>query len=112
MSLIGNLTSVFERIAQEFNDLRGATKWTEIEVDFGYPPAKSKTAVVNASVTAASRILIVQATTQPAGKGTDEHEAEPVEVSAKAQTGQYKIFAQAVSGKIGGKFRFLVQIQN
>ena len=101
--------------ANSTNYLRGDNTWatpsggggsatlTETEVDFSYPPQKTKSfTVTDAAVTASSKIMVSQSGSVPTDKGIGESELDSASFSAIAGTGQFTLIATALDGKIGG----------
>lgn len=82
----------------------GGTTPTVLEVDFGYPAARSKTTTVAVpGITPASRVMIHQIGGPVTGKGSDEAAAEPLQASAIPSTNTLRITATAETGRFGGR---------
>lgn len=89
----------------------GGVTVTEVEVDFGYPPMRSKRfTVVDAGVSASSKIVVTQSGNAPTGKGEGESELDQVLFTAVPGTGQFTLIGAVIDGKVGGtvKAQYLV----
>lgn len=79
---------------------------TEIEVDFGTKPVRSKKfTITNASITGSSKIIVSPSGNVATGRVGDDWEWDSISASAKAGTGQFTLTCFA-SGKVAGKRKF------
>lgn len=84
---------------------------TKVELDFGATPVDSiQFTVVDAAVSTSSKIIIVQSGEAATGRDADENEMDPIHVSAKPETGQFKVLAHSLKGRVTGKFKFNYQV--
>ena len=89
----------------------GSFSATEVEIDFSYPPQRSKSfTIMNATVTTNSKILVTQSGNAPTGKNADDNEMDALTFSAVPGTGQFTLFATGVEGKVGGAFKVLYAV--
>ena len=79
---------------------------SEVEIDFGLSPIRTKTfIVVDAKVTANSKIVIVQSGHAATGRQADENEMDPILFSGTPASGQFTLIANALTGPVTGKYR-------
>ena len=84
---------------------------TEVEVDFGYPPIRTKTfTVTDAAVSTNSRIIATQSGNIPTGKGSNESEMDPLVCSAIPGTGQFTLILSGIEGSVAGPFKVLYTV--
>lgn len=89
----------------------GGLSLTEIEVDFGSKPTRSKKfTITDASITGASKIIVSPSGTVATGRFGDDWEWDSINTSAKAGTGQFVLTCFA-SGKVAGKRKFYYTYQ-
>lgn len=89
----------------------GGLSLTEIEVDFGSKPIKSKKfTITDASITGASKIIVSPSGNVATGRVGDDWEWDSISTSAKAGTGQFVLTCFA-SGKVAGKRKFYYTYQ-
>lgn len=86
----------------------GSASVTQIEVDFGTVPTRTKTfTITDASVSATSKIMIVQSGTAATGRHADENEMDPILFSGTPASGQFTLIANALTGPVAGKYKVL-----
>jgi hypothetical protein len=84
----------------------GSGSVTQIEIDFGTTPTRSKTFVItNAGITTTSKILLTQAGTAATGRQADENEMDPIIFAGIPSTGQFTLIASSLNGPVVGKYR-------
>ncbi len=84
---------------------------TEVELDFGSAPVDSMSfLVVDAAVTATSKITISQSGAAATGRDADESEMDPIAASATPGVGQVTVMCTALKGRVVGKYKFNYQI--
>ncbi len=84
----------------------GSTTITELEVDFGTDPVRTKNfLVIDASVFSASSLLINQSGAAATGRQADENEMDPILFSGTPTIGQFILIANALTGPVVGKYR-------
>lgn len=89
----------------------GGLTLTEIEVDFGTKPIRSKKFTITAAgVTGTSKIIVTPSGNVAAGRVGDDWEWDSIATSAKAGTGQFVLTCFA-SGKVAGKRKFYYTYQ-
>lgn len=83
----------------------GSTTVTQVEIDFGNVPVLTKTfTVTDVTVTAASKIIAVQAGTAATGRQADENEMDSVRFACNAGTGSFTVYASSTL-LVTGKFK-------
>jgi hypothetical protein len=76
-----------------------------VEVDFGSTPTRYKTfTITDASVSAASKIIVVQSGAAATGGQQDDAEMDPIVFSARAGAGQVVFAARTLDGVVVGKY--------
>lgn len=84
----------------------GSSSITEVEVDFGTSPTRTKTfVVVDASVSTGSKLVISQSGHAATGRQADENEMDPIIFSGTPGSGQFTLIANALVGPVAGKYR-------
>jgi hypothetical protein len=84
---------------------------TEVEVDFGSKPTKSKKfTIIDASITGSGKIIVSPSGNVATGRFGDDWEWDSISTSAKAGTGQFTLTCFA-SGKVAGKRKFYYTYQ-
>lgn len=87
-------------------DTGGSSTITEIEVDFGTLPTRTKTfTVIDANITVSSKLTITQSGTAATGRQADENEMDPILFSGTPASGQFILIANALAGPVSGKYR-------
>ncbi len=76
--------------------------WTLIEVNLGQPAGRQKVFVAVAGMTATQRVEVMRSPLPATGKGSDEHEAEPVALAAYAKAGGFDLIVIGLDTSIGG----------
>lgn len=88
----------------------GATIKT-VDLDFGTLAVRSKVfTVVDASVTATSKIIIQQSGKSPAGRADDENELTVLHFRAVPANGSFKVYADCLNGTVKGQYRANYQV--
>lgn len=89
----------------------GGLTLTEIEVDFGTKPIRSKKFTITAAgVTGTSKIIVTPSGNVATGRVGDDWEWDSIATSAKAGSGQFTLTCFA-SGKVAGKRKFYYTYQ-
>ena len=89
----------------------GGLTLTEIEVDFGTKPTRSKKfTITNASISGSSKVIVSPSGNVATGRVGDDWEWDSISTSAKAGTGQF-ILTCFASGKVAGKRKFYYTYQ-
>jgi hypothetical protein len=89
----------------------GAAVITQTEVDFGATPvAEASFVVVDAAVTATSKIIGSVAYQAPTGKDLDELEMDGLDIKFAPGTGQLTIYARGQDGYVADKFLINYQV--
>ncbi len=84
----------------------GTFSITEIEIDFGTSPTRTKTfTVTDAGVTTSSKLIITQSGHAATGRQADENEMDPILFSGTPGSGQFTLIANALEGPVAGKYR-------
>lgn len=84
----------------------GSATITEIEIDFGLLPTRTKTfTVIDGYVTIFSKLMINQSGHAATGRQADENEMDPILFSGTPGTGQFILIANALTGPVTGKYR-------
>lgn len=84
----------------------GSSTVTEIEIDFGSSPTRTKKfTVVDAGVSASSKLVITQSGHAATGRQADENEMDPILFSGTPASGQFTLIANALTGPVAGKYR-------
>lgn len=79
---------------------------SEIEIDFGATPVKSKKfAIVDAGVVATSKVFPQISGKAATGRAADENEMDAILVSAQPTAGGFYLFANCITGRVSGKFK-------
>ena len=103
-NLNGLATTNKSTLVTAINEVNAAAKITVVEVDFGYPALRQRFVTIAVpGLTAASRVVAIQVGGPVTGKGSDESEAEPLDVHAKAGVDTLRITTTAQSGRFGGR---------
>jgi hypothetical protein len=99
-TVVGNVATV------SITSGSGSFTVTEIEVDFGSSPTRTKTfTVVDAGITASSKLIITQSGHAATGRQADENEMDPILFSGTPGSGQFILIANALTGPVAGKYR-------
>lgn len=86
--------------------IRFGTAGASTEVDFGAVPTRYGTfTIVDATVVAGTRVMIVQSAEAATGKSQDENECDPLLCRAVAGSGSFTVYVTALEGPVTGKFR-------
>lgn len=81
----------------------GTTDVTEIEIDFGVNPVRSKRfTITDVAITETSKVLVNPSGNIATGRGIDDWEWDSIQFAAKSNSGNFLLYAKA-SGGIGGK---------
>lgn len=89
----------------------GGSSVSTIEVDFGPSPVGNKTfTIIDGSVSAASKIMALHSGEAATGRQADENEMDAIIFRATPQVGQYKLYADVLTGKVSGKYKVNVLI--
>lgn len=84
----------------------GSATITQIEVDFGTAPVRTKTfTVTDASVSTTSHLVVTQSGTAATGRQADENEMDPILFSGTPGSGQFTLIANALTGPVSGKYK-------
>jgi hypothetical protein len=84
----------------------GSFSSTQIEIDFGTIPTRSKTfTVIDVSVSSTSKLFPTQAGNAATGRHADENEMDPIIFSGIPGTGQFTLIASALNGPVVGKYK-------
>lgn len=87
----------------------GATV-TEIEIDFGTSPTRSKRfTITDAGVSGTSKILVSPSGNIATGRGQDDWEWDTIQFAAKPNTGNFTLYAHA-TGRVGGRRKIFYTI--
>ena len=76
--------------------------WTLVEVNLGFPAIRQKIFVPVAGMVATQRVEVLRSSLPATGKGSDEHEAEPVALAAYAKAGGFDLIVIGLDTSIGG----------
>lgn len=84
----------------------GSASITQIEVDFGSIPTRSKTfTVIDIGVSTSSHLIVAQSGVAATGRQADENEMDPIIFAGIPASGQFTLIASALNGPIVGKYR-------
>lgn len=84
----------------------GGASWTAVEVDWGLTAARSaKLVVVDAAVTASSKIMALQSGIAATGRQADENEMDAVQCRAIPASGSFTMVCVALEGLTHGLFK-------
>lgn len=84
----------------------GSATIIQIEIDFGASPVRTKHfTVTDATVSAASHLMINQSGTAATGRQADENEMDPILFSGTPGSGQFTLIANALTGPVVGKYK-------
>jgi hypothetical protein len=85
-------------------------KTTEVEIDFGTKPIRTKRfTITDALAATTSKILITPSGNIGTNRGTDDWEWDTINFAAKGNSGNFTLSAYA-SGKVGGKRKIFYTI--
>jgi hypothetical protein len=92
-----------------FSGNAGGGQINEIEVNFGNTPVMEKMFnIIDAAVTATTKIIAVQSGSAPTGKNADDNEMDVIHFTAFPKTGNFDLYATVISGfKVGGFYKVL-----
>lgn len=79
-----------------------APAWSSVEIDLGPPARQCKIFVPVPGMTAAAVVEAARAVAPATGKGSDEHEAEPVSMAAFPRTDGFDLIVAGIGTSIGG----------
>lgn len=80
--------------------------WTQVELDFGVGAQKSTFSyVTDATVTAASKIMVLQSGIAATGRQADENEMDAIVCRAIPATGTLRIICSVLEGVTHGLFK-------
>lgn len=87
----------------------GSVSFTEVEVDFGTTPVRSKNFnIVDATVTAATKIMAMQSGSAPTGKNADDNEMDKIDFVCASKAGSFDVYATVIDGiMVAGKYKIL-----
>lgn len=89
----------------------GSLSLTEIEVDFGAKPTRSKKfTITDASISGTSKIIVSPSGNTATGRVGNDWEWDTINCSAKSGTGQF-ILTCFASGRVAGKRKFYYTYQ-
>lgn len=84
----------------------GGSSITQIEVNFGTIPTRSKTFVItDATVSPSTPLIVTQSGAAATGRQADENEMDPITFSATPGSGQFILIASALNGPVVGNYR-------
>lgn len=84
----------------------GSASITQIEIDFGVSPTRTKTfSITDASVSSTSNLVITQSGKAATGRQADENEMDPILFSGTPGSGQFILIANALTGPVTGKYK-------
>lgn len=108
-STLGKFRKMENGIVSDLNS--GSLTVTEIEIDFGTTPVRAKRfTITDALVTGSTKKILVNPSGNVAtGRGSDDWEWDSIQFAAKANTGNFTLYANA-SGKILGKRKIFYTI--
>jgi hypothetical protein len=108
ISASDTITGAFGKLQGQINALLTVT---EIEIDFGTTPVRAKRfTITDALVTGSTKKILVNPSGNVAtGRGSDDWEWDSIQFAAKANTGNFTLYANA-SGKILGKRKIFYTI--
>ena len=79
---------------------------SQAEIDFGSTPRRGGSfTIVDAAITATSKILAVQAGDAATGKSADDNELDALVLRCVPETGQFTLYADSVKGLVAGAFK-------
>jgi hypothetical protein len=88
----------------------GALSVTEIEIDFGGTPVFEKQiTVIDAGVSASSKIIATQSGKAATGKGADENAMDFLLMNCTPQAGQFVLNLKAIPGPVSGLYKINYQ---
>jgi len=91
----------------------GVAAISEVELDFGVTPVRSrKFVVVHAPATATSKIIMNQSGAAPTGRQADENEMDAIYCSCNPDVGQFTVFATCLTGSLTGLYKFNFMMGN
>ena len=80
---------------------------TQVELDFGSTPTRSKKfTITNANVTASSQLQMWQSADAPTGRSNDENEMDAFVCRVYASTGTIIAYIDSLLGPVAGKYKF------
>jgi hypothetical protein len=83
----------------------GGSSATQIEVNFGTIPTRSKTfTITDATVSASTPLIITQSGAAAPGRQSDENEMDPIVFSGTPGSGQFTLIASALNGPVVGNY--------
>jgi len=84
----------------------GATRYKQVEIDFGSTPVYEETFTITDSEVTTSSIIIVQtAYVAPTGKSLDELEFDSFDFRCAAGTGNFTLYVRSLEGLVADKFK-------
>jgi len=90
----------------------GGFTLTEVEIDFGTKPTRSKRfTITDALATTLSKIMVVPSGNVATGRGQDDWEWDTIQFAAKGNTGNFSLSAYS-NTRIGGKRKIFYTINN
>lgn len=89
----------------------GSSTWTEVEVDFGAVPTRSKKfTITDAAASAASKIVALLSGNAATGRAAGDNEWDGLLFSARGATGNFILSAICTTGRLVGKRKVYYQI--
>ena len=109
---VAGVTQLFVRAGDgTISQLSPVVTVQTVELDFGsVPVASAQFTVTDATVAAASKLVIVQAGTAATGRDADEAELDPIAATASPGDGQFTVFCAPLMGRVVGKYKFHYQV--
>lgn len=84
----------------------GSVTIAEVEIDFGAAASWGKAfTIIDASITALSKIMVVQSGAAPTGRQADENEMDALICSATPAAGSARVMVTPTPGPVAGKYK-------
>jgi hypothetical protein len=84
----------------------GSASITEVEIDFGSTPVKTKVfAITDAAVAATDKVIAFQSGKAATGRVTDENEMDAIIFNTNPLAGSFTLRAQVLTGTVSGKYK-------
>lgn len=89
----------------------GVGTWTEVEVDFGSTPRyDGRFTVVDATVSLASKVIVVPSGNTPTGLPGVEADWDNISFAAVAGSGSFTVYASPQPGPVSGRRKIYYQV--
>lgn len=84
----------------------GSATVTQVEVDFGSTPTRSRTfTIVDAAVSATSKIVVIQSGEAATGHSQDENEIDTLIFKPIPALGSFDVYAESLTGPVVGVYK-------